>query len=460
MNLVRWPSFQKLRALLRETAPSAADLLFRLQTVERDIILPVKAVAVGFLFYSLYRSRWFDNPGLTQSVALQTTERFFLFYLALNAVVAFLLIFGQRLPSVFIQRVIFTSSFVDGLFLAALTFVTGGFESILYWMYLGLIVRNALSIPLAFPQILLNFSLSLCYLAAGILDLAIPDDLAEFSDVGHGTWRHPTEPFLLRLIVLWLMTLCCYGVQVLFEKQRQAEEEGREFTTRQKQLSSAGRLAAKIAHQIKNPLGIINNAAYALQRALDEGKAVSRQQLQIIREEVERADNIITKLMGYAQLAEGQVEKLTVAEELDRAIARVFPPGAKYEVTVSRDYAAPVPALLMQREHLAEIFTNLLLNSREAMNGQGQLTITAAPGPDNAVVVTIADSGPGIRPDRLEKIFEPYYSTKEKGTGLGLSIVKHNTELYGGSVKVESDVGKGSRFILHFPTRTFMKLQP
>jgi signal transduction histidine kinase len=75
------------------------------------------------------------------------------------------------------------------------------------------------------------------------------------------------------------------------------------------------------------------------------------------------------------------------------------------------------------------------------------------------VLVTIGDSGPGIPKDRIEKIFQPYYSTKDKGTGLGLAIVKSNVEIYGGTVRVESELGKGARFILQFPTKTFMKMQ-
>src|SRR4029450_8939776 len=95
--------------------------------------------------------------------------------LLFNVAVAFVLILSRRLPRLFVQRTIFTSNFVDGLFLSALTFVTGGFESILYWMFLGLIVRNAVSCPLAAPQLILNFSASLCYLAAGLLDVLITD---------------------------------------------------------------------------------------------------------------------------------------------------------------------------------------------------------------------------------------------------------------------------------------------
>jgi signal transduction histidine kinase len=318
---------KQLRELLEETAPSAPDMARRLQAVERDIILPVKAVVIGILFYNLYFSRWFDDTNLQESVAQALIERFFLIYLVVNVAVAFLLIAAGRFPLILVQRVIFVASFVDGLFLAAMTFVTGGFDSVLYWLFLGLIVRNAVSCPLAVPQLILNVSVSLCYLLAGIFDVAIARETLDFDEYPRGLPESPAEPFLLRLIVLWLLTLCCYGLQLLFERHRRAYDEAREFSARQQQLRAAGRLAAQIAHQIKNPLGIINNAAYSLRRALQEGRNGSEQQIDIIREEVDRADRIITKLMGYAQLAEGRVEKLNIAEEVESAINQVFPPG-------------------------------------------------------------------------------------------------------------------------------------
>ena len=101
--------------------------------------------------------------------------------------------------------------------------------------------------------------------------------------------------------------------------------EAAEFAAREGQLHSAGRLAAEFAHQIKNPLAIINNAAYSLQRSLRENKTSAAQQIEIIQEEVARADKVITQIMGYAQLSEGRVEKLKVVEEIERAIEQVFP---------------------------------------------------------------------------------------------------------------------------------------
>ena len=215
------------------------------------------------------------------------------------------------------------------------------------------------------------------------------------------------------------MTICCYGLQVLLDKQRLAEAEAREYNLRQQQLQATGRLAAEIAHQLKNPLGIINNAAFTLQRTVKEGKTIT-QQIQIIREEVDRSDRIITELVGYARLSDGSVERVLVEDELESAINRVFPAGAKYEVLVHRDYAAALPPLMMQRIHLSEIFVNILQNAREAMNGRGNLTVSTRYGDKYSVIVTIADDGPGIPSDKLPKVFEAYFTTKERDrVGLG-----------------------------------------
>jgi signal transduction histidine kinase len=450
---IGWSSIKKFRELLRETAPAPTEMASRLKAVERDVILPVKAVLIGILLFSLYRSRWFEDPSVMPSIAHAVFERFFLIYLALNVGMALFLIFYRPLPSVFAQRLIFTSSFLDGLFLAALCFVTGGFNSSLYWLFLGLIVRNAFSIPLMGTQLILNFSLSLCYLLAGLADVTIESDFLD--EAGEANY---TEPFLLRLFVLWLLTMCVWGVQVLVERHRQVRDEAREFSARQKELHSAGRLAAQIAHQLKNPLGIINNAAFTLNRALKDGPDGAPQQVRIIREEVERADRIITKLMGYSQLAEGKVERLNLVESIERAVRDVFPVGSNYGVTVEKVFADRIPKVLMQRGHLSEILVNLLANARDAFGGKpGKIVIRVGLRAEKTIVIEIEDNGPGIPPELLAKVFQAYFTTKEKGTGLGLAIVKHNTEMYGGTVGVDSVLGKGTRFVVTLPTRTVMR---
>ena len=223
-------------------------------------------------------------------------------------------------------------------------------------------------------------------------------------------------------------------------------------------MRSAGRLAAQIAHQIKNPLAIINNAAFTLRHALKDSRPDVNQAVGIIQEEVTRADQIITQLMGYAQLSEGRVEKLDVREELDRAIRDVFPPGVQTGVEVRRDYDDDFPPLLMQRGHMSEILNNLLQNAREALDHGGHVNVSARFRSDDSVEVSVKDDGPGVPPEKRERIFEAYYTTKARGTGLGLAIVKQNIENYGGTVTLESELGKGARFVLLFPAKALIKL--
>jgi signal transduction histidine kinase len=270
-----------------------------------------------------------------------------------------------------------------------------------------------------------------------------------------------TEPtgthFILQVTVLLLLTFCCYGVQLLAAAQARAEAERDEFTVRGEQLRSAGRLAAEVAHQIKNPLAIINNVTFSLQRNLASEKPETAKQIEIIREEVAKADRIIVQIMGYAQLTEGRVEKLIVVDELNRAVDEVFPAGVPTGIRVQRNFAAQLPPLLMQRKHFADAVTNLLLNAREASPENGVIHLGTRFLPDESVEITVRDEGSGIPPDKLERIFEAYYTTKARGSGLGLAVVKHNVELYGGTIRAESTLGKGATFTLIFPSKTLMK---
>jgi signal transduction histidine kinase len=447
----RTPDWFRLPDWLTSRAPDFGHQATRVRSVERNIILPVKGAIIALLVYYLFFSKWFDEVYTFREAVLLTVRLFFLIYAVVNMAVGIVLMGMDELPFKLIREVVLVEALVDILFWGAMIVVTGGFDSMLYWVFLGLIIRNAISIPVASTQTVLNLLLCGCFLAAGLTEYAITNVEPEFSE-------ETSEPYILRMAVLLLMTFCCYGLQVLFDKQRRVNEEAAEFEQRQQQLQSAGRLAAEIAHQLKNPLGIINNAAFTLQRTVKEGKTIT-QQIRIIREEVDRSDRIITELMGYARLVEGRVEKLDIAEELDQAILRVFPPAVKYEVKIHRDYAPALPPLLMQKTHLSEVFVNILQNAREAMNGRGNIAISARMGEDYSVIITIADDGPGIPRDKAAQVFEPYFTTKEKGTGLGLAIVKHNTEIYGGTVVVESELGKGTRFILHFPAKSVMKLR-
>jgi signal transduction histidine kinase len=467
MSFVGQKLLQKLGRLMFTPGLEPAQRSNLIHTVERDIILPIKLLIILTLVYYFYFSNWFGETSTARTVAFETIRQGFLVYIVLNLAVGAVFVFVRNLPLNLIQWTIYTMGLLDALLFAALSFVTDGFDSTVFWIFPALILRNAISIPLATPQIVLNFMVTGCYILAGVLDVAVSheeaDQVQKYMDwstrsaLSIGTMENPAEPFLMRIVILVLWTFCCYGLQTLLEKHRRAIDEAVEFATRQEQLQTAGRLAAEIAHRIKNPLSIINNSAFSLERSLREGKKSAAEQIEIIREEVEKADRILTELMGYAQLAEGRVEKLNVIEELEKALNEVLPAAAKYPIRVVRNYAPGLPHLMMQRGHLAEIFVNLLKNAREAMDGSGEIKVSVQHGPGYSVLVKISDTGPGIPPDKQERIFEAYFSTKEKGTGLGLPIVRHNIEIYGGKIRVESGLGQGATFILQFPVKTVMK---
>jgi signal transduction histidine kinase len=461
MNPSREPLLKRLPALFEIPAPDAARARRRIEMMERDLMLPARLFVIGLISYSFnFSPPWMGQVGSALDVTVETVQFIFWFYILLSVLLAVPLLLAWRLPLAVMQWTVVTSALADALLLAAMTLITGGMDSILYWLFLGLIVRNAVSIPPGFSQLFLNFSVSLCYALVAVLDVSI---MANLDDT---TWRvldltpHEVllgEPFVLRMLVLWLTAMSCYGAQAFLEKQRLASEEAGEFSARENQLRSAGRLAAEFAHQIKNPLTVINNAAFSLARNLRENKTVAVEQVEIIQEEVERADRVITQIMGYAQLSEGRVEKLNVVEELDRALAQVFPPAMPTPIRVHREYGHGFPPLLMQRGHLSEILVNLLQNTREALGDKGNLLVTADCARDNSIEISIADDGPGIPPDKIERVFEAYFTTKERGTGLGLAIVKHNVELYGGMVRVESKLGNGAKFTVTFPAKSMPK---
>jgi len=497
MKSIDWERLKGLRRLLAIQRPEPARQAERIVVMQRNMVLPAKFGILAVVLCYLYYSGWTYEIERTRKVWQDMLEGFLWIYLVCNVIAYVVLFLWRRFPTALFQWLAFTLGLLDGLFVAGLTIITGGFESIAFWVFPGLIVLNALSIPLATPQIVLNLLLSVFYITAVFQNpkigenelalLAVPgrrvppqptnappratlssNDIPgaaarprkrlwqEDEQLAEQTEEIPTEPLLLRVSVLWLLTICCYSVDVLAERQRRAEEEAHEMGLRQGQLRSAGRLAAEFAHQIKNPLAIINTAAFSLQRALKDGRGDAGKQLQIIQEEIERSDKIVTQIMGYAKLSEGRIEKLNFDEELERALEQVFPPAVGFPVKVERRCESGLPPLLMQRNHLDEMLVNILQNSREALGkAGGRVSVNARRLSENLIEISIANNGPPIPGDKLERIFEAHYTTKEKGTGLGLAIVKHNVELYAGSVRAES-LGKGVRFVLVFPAKTVL----
>lgn len=463
----------QLPAFLRFATDQGSEQ-WRVFCFERDIVLVVKGVLLVILFYYLFLTNWMEDPPIAhQEVFRETARRMaqrvvqysFLFYTAINVALAFVMLGSRELTARVTRLLVAGIAVLDAAFLAGMMLVTGGIESSLFWGFPLLIARNALVVSPPRRQILINLvacgacagaavgaafirqAEDISYAVTELAEAAVPTAL----DIGLGFW--------LRMALLLVLVLWFWGIRTLLERELRREEEQTEMTFRRGQMDATARLAAEIAHKLKNPLAIINNASYTLQRTVKEGKGTITQQIQIIREEVDRSDRLITELMGFAQLAEGRVERVEVKEEVERAIRQVFPPAVKFQVRIHRDYGAGVPLLTLQRQHLTEAIVNLLHNAREVMGGRGNIWISTRVTADQSVRINITDDGPGIPPEHLRRIFEPYFTTRDKGSGLGLAIVTHNVGIYGGNVSVESEVGRGSSFTLEFPFKSMMRLR-
>ncbi len=475
-------AFENIKRFFRLVSTSSIDSseqYRRLKLMERDIGVPVKVAVLGLLAYFLFFSEYAEGKDFILrarvEIALEPVQQFFLGYVVVNmgAMVFFLMFNSWKLRVV--HWVTLVMNFVDAMVVSALVVITGGLDSMVYYVFIVLIMRNAVSVPIPATQISLNLLTTAGYATAifiwkgwithqtGVDDVPEVFGPATVEEVAKANApdedQYGSSLFVIRVFFLVLMTVRCYGVQVLFDRDHIAQRESREYTLRREQLRSTGRLAAEIAHRLKNPLSIINNAAFSMQRHWKNENENATKQLNMIRSEVDRSDMILTELMGYARLSEGRVERLDVREEVLQSIEDAFPAASHFDITLKKRLSDALPPLMMQRAHLREILVNVLVNAREATPEGGTVQVSCQPLPHYAIEIRVKDNGPGVPKDQVEGIFEAYFTTKEQGPGLGLASVKQTTELYGGEIRVESELGTGTEIVLTFPTRALLQDQ-
>jgi two-component system NtrC family sensor kinase len=238
---------------------------------------------------------------------------------------------------------------------------------------------------------------------------------------------------------------------------RRFEEMARRVAEREKmaaalrrgeQLASVGALAAGVAHEINNPLTTILGYASLLLEDLPAGDA-NRPRLELVADEARRVQQIVRTLLDHARLDAGPPKKepLDANQLVERTIALLRPTLKQHRVQVSSELASALPRPDGDPRRIEQVLVNLAQNGAHAMAGGGTLTFRTAP-VGAGFVVEVTDTGPGIPPGDLEKIFEPFYTTKGPGvgTGLGLAIARQLVEESGGRIEVASDPGHGATF--------------
>jgi signal transduction histidine kinase len=214
-------------------------------------------------------------------------------------------------------------------------------------------------------------------------------------------------------------------------------------------LATMGELAAGIAHELNNPLATVSLQTESLigQIADDDPK---RGALKIIEQEVERMAKLIGNLLQFSRRNHAQISTIDVYQEIENTLDLIEYQLRSRQINVVREFADAIPPLHADNQQLRQVFLNLLTNASDAMAQGGTLTLRMAAGRTehgaSAIVIEFADTGTGIKPEDLLKVWEPFFTTKAegKGTGLGLAICRRIVEEHKGTINIESEIGQGT----------------
>jgi signal transduction histidine kinase len=246
--------------------------------------------------------------------------------------------------------------------------------------------------------------------------------------------------------------------QTLEETNRQlqrAETEAR----RSERLAALGQMSAGLAHEIRNPLGVIRGSAEMLAQKLQDAPPLASELAGYISSEVNRVNALVARFLDFARPLQLELHSHQISEIADSALESVQAQFPEADVRIERQYAAGLPDVLCDAQLCELVFVNLIQNAFQAMNGSRagndkRLRISMKPETFRGrpgVGAAIEDSGPGVPPESREHIFNPFFTSKKEGVGLGLSIVDKIVDDHHGWIRLESEYQGGARFRLFLP---------
>jgi two-component system, sporulation sensor kinase E len=240
------------------------------------------------------------------------------------------------------------------------------------------------------------------------------------------------------------------GLVIIIDDITEVKKLQRELM-RSEKLAALGELSSGVAHEIRNPLGIIKAIEQTMKKEL-EGNQEAIKELEIIDEEVERANKVVKALMEFGRPAKGE----KIIYSMDYVVEDVLTVANKYitqhKVNVRYNKSGD-SSCIIDKELIKQAFINIIFNAVQAMPDGGELTISILNVHGLFVKIIFEDTGTGIKPENLDKIFNPFYTTKEEGTGLGLSIVHNIIKDHNGTISVFSKEGIGTKFEIALPIR-------
>jgi signal transduction histidine kinase len=216
-------------------------------------------------------------------------------------------------------------------------------------------------------------------------------------------------------------------------------------------LSAIGQLAASLAHEIRNPLAAIDGAANLIESA-HTPDGMRRGSLAVIHKEIQRLNRLLTNLLDFARPRKPDFQFVEPSRLIDSIINLTGHSAEQKGIALRKDIPEPVPPFECDPEQMKQVILNLAINAVQAMPAPGEVVLSAHQ-LDSSVTISVRDQGPGVEEENLEKIFNPFFTTKEAGTGLGLSVVYQIVTQHRGIVKTERNPDGGMTFSVVIPMR-------
>ena len=233
------------------------------------------------------------------------------------------------------------------------------------------------------------------------------------------------------------------------QKSHQELEQAQYQLIRTEKLAALGQLAAGVAHEINNPLGTITIYAHILLKSM-EADDPRRDDIALIISEASRTKDIVQGLLSFARETKLKPGDANINEILEDTLGLLVNQSLFQNIKIKKAFYQDLPTIFADATQIKQVFLNIILNAAQAMEGKGDIAVTTWKDKGD-IKIKIRDTGPGIPPEHVGKLFNPFFTTKEKGTGLGLAISYGIIERHSGKIDVETELGKGSTFTISLP---------
>jgi signal transduction histidine kinase len=279
----------------------------------------------------------------------------------------------------------------------------------------------------------------------------------DIEEIFHLKERNQRHIFLTALLMMTALVIAAFLFYRLQGRHAEKIQEMKRRLAQAERLSSLGRLAAGVAHEIRNPLNAVSMAIQRISWEFAPEDSIRKDEFMniigVVREEIRRLNRIIEEFISPSRERRPDFKEGRITDVLNRVLMLVREIAESREIEIESHWDVPEAVVMMDASMMHQALLNLLKNAVESIKGTGKVTVSCSSSGPRHLVVMIKDTGAGIDEENTERIFDFEYTTKEKGLGLGLPIAREIIQAHGGKIEIESEPGKGTVFKVVLPLR-------